>query len=460
MRTFCVLVGMSEQKKQKRAPFHIEKVRNVSVAVYRSEAVKNGKAYQSYTVHGYSASGDRQRWSFANSEDAKAKALAVAKSIANGEKTSQALTKEEIENVCEVRNMIRRCGFKDAFHGAKLLFQAVEILGGHDELLIACQAWKAQRSKQPFTPKSVALVVEDFLARQKGRISDRRHRTNRSYLEGFSVEFGKQSLHDVQALAISDWIDRKGWGKRTRNDVLGTISLLYLDSIKRGFAPVNPASSEAIKRERTRGGSIGIFTPTQAQAMLSGIGGDLKPFLALWMWSGCRKEEISRLSWAQINTGLQSGSIYLEASQTKNGIARAVPICSNLRVWLQEFRKPGGPLLPDQWRGLNPKHQLERLDEIGRHISRKSKVAWLSNGPRHSFATYHLCLHKDPGETVKAMGTSLRKLEEHYWSRAACVTQQVAEAWFSIVPQDCAAAVMAESEQRDLPQADLAAAYP
>ncbi len=60
---------------------------------------------------------------------------------------------------------------------------------------------------------------------------------------------------------------------------------------------------------------------------------------------------------------------------------------------------------------------------------------WKDDGIRDAFALYHLKLHRDPRETVRVMGTSLRRLDENYLNITDSVVLADAEAWFSIKPE-------------------------
>lgn len=166
----------------------------------------------------------------------------------------------------------------------------------------------------------------------------------------------------------------------------------------------------------------------------------------MWMFSGMRKEEIGRVTWEQVEQGLVSGSIYLLGSQSKTGDARAVPLADNLKEWLSRYRRPSGLVLPLRWHGTNETHRLQRLDDLTGHFARRLG-SWVSNGPRHSFATYHLALFKDAANTVRQMGTSLAKLEKHYWARAENVTTDQARDWFSIRPEDSSNVVSLRQER-------------
>ncbi len=200
----------------------------------------------------------------------------------------------------------------------------------------------------------------------------------------------------------------------------------------RGYAVENPASSEFIERETIKGTEIGIFTPSETKQLLYAVEDSLKPAMALWCFSGVRIAEIARLSCDQVRQGLKSGSIYLGAGTTKTKDARSVEICGNLRQWLERYLPMTGPVMPEQWQTISG------LSELSRHVARRTRIAWKKNAPRHTFATMSLALFKDAPALVKQMGTSLAKLERHYWARAASVTVEDAKEYFAIMPADAA----------------------
>jgi hypothetical protein len=97
------------------------------------------------------------------------------------------------------------------------------------------------------------------------------------------------------------------------------------------------------------------------------------------------------------------------------------------------FGQQTGTVVPAVWLTAT-KSAENRMDEISRSISRRTSITWKENGPRHSFGTYYFKLVKDPGEVTLAIGTSLQKFQKHYWSKSRIVTEDVAKAWFGIVP--------------------------
>ena len=367
----------------KRKPFCVEKSGNVQVPVYRRQQTKGDRVYTSYAVAEFQ-DGKRRLHTFGSLEHAQEKARAVAKAITKGTQSLGTLSEVDHLRISEALTLTWETGMDDFVAGARLLRDACKLVGGPDQLLLACQYYVVNRPAVRITPKVVSEAVADYNSRRKGKLSARRARTETCYLRTFEEDFEGRNLHEITALELSDALDRKGWSAKTRNDFLGTLGLLFADAITRGWGSVNIAKN--VKRGRVIGGEVGIFTPAEAKALLSSLSWDLRPAIALWCFSGLRKEEIARLDWAEVNQGLASGAIYLPGRKAKTGLARSVPISSNLRNWLERYRKPCGQVLPEQWNGRD-------LDSLTRHLSRASGITWKDNAPRHSFATYALGRH-------------------------------------------------------------------
>jgi len=287
------------------------------------------------------------------------------------------------------------------------------------------------RPDRPFTPKKVADARTEFLAR-KTKVSARRHRTLSSYLNTFTGQFGERFLHKITPVELRDFVDGREWKPKTHNDFLSDVGLLYKDAQFRNQIPAGCNPARAVERRTIARSTIGVFEPWECRDILNEIDNELVPFLAMWFFSGARKEEISRLSWQQVLRGLETGFIYLEAEQTKTRQPRSVPMQDNLKLWLRTWllrnSRVSGQVLPASWIGI------QRLDELPRFISRNCGVVWRDNAPRHSYASYFFRMCKDAGTVVKSMGTSLDKFEKHYWCKAESITDEAAREWFGIVP--------------------------
>src|SRR5208283_1949060 len=96
------------------------------------------------------------------------------------------------------------------------------------------------------------------------RVSERRWRSDRSYLGQFGGEFGERMLHEITTLELRDWAASRGWSAKTKKDALGLIRQLYADAVERNYAAENPVR---IERDNTKKGQgrldISVFRPEE-----------------------------------------------------------------------------------------------------------------------------------------------------------------------------------------------------
>jgi hypothetical protein len=106
-----------------------------------------------------------------------------------------------------------------------------------------------------------------------------------------------------------------------------------------------------------------------------------------------------------------------------------------------KYRKSSGPVLPQRFEGGSTQQRIQRLDDLSKYIVRRTKrvsggagLKWKPNGIRDAFALYHLKLHRDARETVRVMGTSMRRLDLNYLNMTDSVVLADAEEWFAVRP--------------------------
>ncbi len=80
----------------------------------------------------------------------------------------------------------------------------------------------------------------------------------------------------------------------------------------------------------------GFFEEHEYRALLHALPDHLKPVLAFGYWTGCRKGEILRLKWHQVD--LDQGVVRLRAGETKSGAGRVIPLAPELREMLKLHR--------------------------------------------------------------------------------------------------------------------------
>lgn len=414
---------------------------NVVVTIYRTKQVKGGKTYFNHVIVDYS-SGKRQLRYAANLAEAKERAKAIARGTASGQ-TKYLNDRDEVNDwKADLRPEILKALEAVAPTGltilpaSQLVSQAIKVLDGRsNELLPACHQWMQNRPDAPFEPKLAKDAVPAYINR-RNNISARRKRNLTAQLGWFKRKFGDMMLHEVKPQALRALMDDRGWSAKTRNDFLSSVSLLYKEAQFCSWVPKGCNATEGIIREKIRQGSIGIFEPAEVKQLFAKLvvkAPELVPFVALWCFSGIRKEEISRLTWPQVNRGLLTGYIEIDAVDSKTNNTRNVPVLPNLRTWLTVYNKEQGKILPAVWLE-STKSAPDRLSELVRHICRKTKTVWKANAPRHSYGTYYFKVCKDPGVVVAAMGNSLQKFQRFYWNKCKTVTTESATEYFSIVP--------------------------
>jgi integrase len=323
---------------------------------------------------------------------------------------------------------------------AAFIFSEAAKLVGVDEILTACGAWKNNRPDKPTSPKLTSEAANAFTEAQKAKVSQRRHRTVKSYMAAYTESFGTRNLHEITTSDIEAWLEEKTWSAKTCNEVLGAIGLLYTfaRTAKRDWVPkdFNPAGK--VKRAVLKPGNIEIFEPWEARQILTRIETDyaeLIPFLVLWFFSGCRKEEAVRVTWQQIHAAIKTGKLELRAGETKNGPSRVTPLLPNAKAWLQWWlakygEKQFGTVLPARW------GTMTALDDMGKLLSRNCGITWRRNGFRHSYSTYRCLITDSTINVADESGNSPSKIEKHY--RRKAVAQETAKEWFEIMPPKAA----------------------
>jgi site-specific recombinase XerD len=407
------------------------KHKGIALRISERTQTKDGVEYTDYIITDYT-SGKRVRHARASLEEAKAKAEEICEALVTGRAHILDIKlRDEIHRALEALEPTGVAIDAACFRFAEM----VKITGSEDVLLSAARLWRERSPDKPLTPKPVKAATDEFLAHQKGRLSAQRHRATTCYLHTFTTAFAGRKLHEIEAVEIDDLTRRRNWAKKTRNEFLNCLSQVFKWAMAHHYARENPASNEVLKRERLPGSDICIFMPQEARKIMFAIKDELKPFMALWFWSGLRKTEIARLTWEQVNQGMASGSIFVQSSATKTKQCRAVPIGENLRKWLARHAKLTGRILPIQWQAEDELYQTYRLNDVTQYVSHKAQVDWKPNAPRHSFCTYRIKLTGDPVGVADEMGTSMAKIEKHYRNRSNAVTVETAKEWFSIVPE-------------------------
>lgn len=132
-------------------------------------------------------------------------------------------------------------------------------------------------------------------------------------------------------------------------------------------------------------------------------------------------------------------SIRPETSKVQE--ARHVEILPNLEIWLQKYRKVGGPVVE------NPTAFRRARERI---MEKMPGARWTADVCRHSFASYHYKANGNRDKLAEMLGHTAqsREIEKHY--KNATVSRTDAEKYWKIVPDSEAAKVQEAQEVQDM----------
>ena len=168
---------------------------------------------------------------------------------------------------------------------------------------------------------------------------------------------------------------------------------------------------------------VATLTPAQGAELFGrvncGISRELMGRLALEAFAGVRFSTVAQMTAAEIQ--FAERGIVLAAAKIKTRRRQFVDgLPDNLWRWL-EWSDPA------TWRMTATEYMHAKSGAFGRAC-----VVNPGNVLRHSFATYHVALHKDSAKTAVILcHSSPRMLWSHYKGRA---TEADGKAWFEIVP--------------------------
>jgi len=318
--------------------------------------------------------------------------------------------------------------------------EALGLLSEFDANLRQAAAFYVKHHQKVSRANRFGSLVDQYLAEQKARVEKNTLRPAtygdaKKRLGRFSTEWGRLAITTIEAKDIDALLDSKGYHGTNRQNYKRYLSGFFNWAIKQGKTkgnPVQQTETVRVKKETPE-----IYTPTQVKAILRAAekGKDaeeeadrikavpeLVPYLAIAFFAGIRPEEISRLSWDDIDLNL--GEIHIRSAQSKTHSARIVHISGNLKTWLLKYRKESGKVFA---------YSETSLKRWRAKVMKTAGVSTIQDGARHTFATFHLALH-GIDDTLQELGhTDPKMLFRHYRGLAKNRKAQ-AQKFFEIKP--------------------------
>jgi len=281
---------------------------------------------------------------------------------------------------------------------------------------------KYGKQLQTVNKEMSCLEVTDQLLVRIRKTRSKQHLTSTEQrLKKFNSQYGDWLACDVSTEIIQDFLDHLKLAPKTILNYKVALKMLFSHALKEGAVTTDPMLKVEIAKVEEN--EVGVFTPNETARILACADPRIIPALAISFFAGIRDSEISRLDWSDID--LNEGTITLSAKNTKKKRRRIVDISDNLKAWLLPHARNEGSVKGSEVMF----HRRRRAAWQSAGLS-----AWVPNGGRHSFASYHLAMFKSQDKTATQLGhqdSSL--LHECYKS---VVNQSQAETYWSIMPAD------------------------
>jgi integrase len=267
-------------------------------------------------------------------------------------------------------------------------------------------------------------------------------------LGAFRKMHGHRKLDEIDLALVERWLDgRKGRGNRavkpvTRGNYLRDLSMVFAFAVQRGKASANP-----IRRAENAlgdpGESITILTPAECMDILATAqtfadvsrGAEqvrwrqITLYLALRLFTGIRRSELQRMSLSDIH--LADREVIVPAAAAKTRHRRPVSISDNLLAWIKFLLAVCTAIEDTNYRrlfSLSDDQEKWRWSLLQQHAG----VRIPQNALRHSWFSYHLALHKNPGLTHREGAHANERIMYRHYARL--VATDDARAFFSILP--------------------------
>ena len=296
--------------------------------------------------------------------------------------------------------------------------EADRLLAPFDVSILDLARQYAQRMEQSAKSETVGNALRIFLAAKEGdNLRPRYVRDLYDRLKRFADSFALRKLSNITPAEIDNWLRNLGVAPLTRNTFHLRLSVFFEFARQRGWVQSNPLKD--VPKAKVTGKPPGILTPFQTARLLESASEETLPVFALGVFAGLRSAEIERLQWHHVKW--DERLIEVPALSSKTASRRMVSIPPNLMLWLEPYRGKQGPI-------CHPGYYKQMVED-----RRKAGItSWPSNALRHSFASYHLAMHKDaPALSLELGHITPQIVFGHY---REVVTPAEAERFWKIAP--------------------------
>ena len=314
--------------------------------------------------------------------------------------------------------------------------RAAEILSGKTTLAAAAQFWS--ENHRDGAARKLGEIMKEFCEHLRSANARPRYVNDiEDTLLNFMVRLDNPLIGDCTTERILEWLRWPEWSKATFRNRRRELSVFFNWCVKQGILALNPVARIPSPKLDER--KIEVLTIDQTRRLLNGLQGSDRAYFAIALFAGLRPAEIDRLTWADVK--LDRDYIDLRGQHSKTGARRLVTIQPNLKAWIdgccgnEDYHIRPYKQVFDEYISRCDKYELMK-----RACHAAGLAKWPQNVCRHSFASYHLAKWRNAQETALQLGhATTAMLFRHY---REVVTEQEAEAFWSIFPGDISGALI------------------
>jgi len=392
--------------------FKIIKVGSVSVRIYRNRHKQTASGWI-FTASYYDHLRKRQQFQRASAEKVECEARRIAANLAACKAEAASFSSHDREELFAAR---RICGDVPLLAALKEFTSARDLTDGN--LISAAKHW-ADSQNRSFTPKTMALIVEEYL-QVKSAAGKHVGRNHASEFRNIVADFGDRLIHEISTPEINRWLQKRAnpWTMLTYRK---RIIALFRWAQGHGYIPRGgKTTAEYSEPPTTPTAPIGIIAPECLRSLLlltqEKSPRDI-PALILSAFCGMRRNEVHSQKWEDIN--LDRGFLCVSCAKKGTFSYRMIPLSEAARAWLLPYRVATGSVCE----GV----AVDRVRKLGR----EAKLNLPENAFRHSFVSYRVAQTLNRGKVALEAGHSEKTLTKHYKEN---VTTEEANEWFAIFP--------------------------
>jgi integrase len=300
---------------------------------------------------------------------------------------------------------------------------AAALLSGRASLVEAARFWLAGHPSA--SGKTLNALCAEFLlwmkstkrklrSRGPGGYRDESVRDAGRKLKRLCEEMGHMDVAEFSPAVFLAWVGESPGSALYHDNVRRMVQMLFSWATAEGGPLRGQVNAFAGMRALT--GSPGVpvvWTPEQVAAWMGAC--EQPAAFALLFFAGLRPEEVVRLRPKDVGT-----EILIRAEVSKTGRARVVSIVDNCRRWLTAY----------PFKGVKASTMRNAREAACKALG----VAWVSDVPRHCYATYGAALWGMDRAADELGHTSTAMLHRHYRGLVRN-RREAAERYFAIRPQ-------------------------